>query len=158
MATTIDARELAAPLVEALLTTAAEQIRAVAPRIAGLSVHDAAAVLPADLLPQVRNFLLAMVKEGLAGELNAVAAALLGYLDTVGSQAIDASVTSAIELSDEQKERISRELQQRYGRVHVTYHVDPTLIGGLIIRVGDQVLDNSLRTRLSAIQRVLQAS
>jgi F-type H+-transporting ATPase subunit delta len=87
-----------------------------------------------------------------------VADALPGYLDTVGSQAIDASVTSAIELSDEQKERISRELQQRYGKVHVTYQVDPTLIGGLIIRVGDQVLDNSLRTRLSAIQRILQAS
>lgn len=157
MATTIDARALAAPLVEALLTTAAEQIRAAAPRIAGLSASEAAAVLPADLLPQVRNFLLTMVKEGLTGELNAVAAALPGYLET-GSRTVDASVTSAIELSTEQKERISRELQQRYGDVHVTYHVDPTLIGGLIIRVGDQVLDNSLRARLSAIQRLLQAS
>lgn len=157
MATTIDARALAAPLVEALLTTAAEQIRTAAPRIAGLSASEAAAVLPADLLPQVRNFLLTMVKEGLTGELNAVAAALPGYLET-GSRTVDASVTSAIELSAEQKERITRELQQRYGDVHVTYHVDPTLIGGLIIRVGDQVLDNSLRARLSAIQRLLQAS
>lgn len=157
MATTIDARALAAPLVEALLTTAAEQIRAAAPRIAGLSASEAAAVLPADLLPQVRNFLLTMAKEGLTGELNAVAAALPGYLET-GSRTVDASVTSAIELSAEQKERITRELQQRYGDVHVTYHVDPTLIGGLIIRVGDQVLDNSLRARLSAIQRLLQAS
>lgn len=157
MATTIDARALAAPLVEALLSTAAEQIRTAAPRIAGLSASEAAAVLPADLLPQVRNFLLTMAKEGLTGELNAVAAALPGYFET-GSRTVDASVTSAIELSAEQKERITRELQQRYGDVHVTYHVDPTLIGGLIIRVGDQVLDNSLRARLSAIQRLLQAS
>lgn len=157
MATTIDARALASPLVEALLTTAAEQIRAAAPRIAGLAPSDAAAVLPSDLLPQVRNFLLTMAKEGLTGELNAVAAALQSYLET-GSRVIDASVTSAIELSSEQKGRITDELRQRYGDVHVSYHVDPTLIGGLIIRVGDQVLDNSLRARLSAIQRVLQAS
>lgn len=157
MATTIDARELASPLVEALLTTAAEQIRAAAPRIAGLAPSDAAAALPADLLPQVRNFLLAMAKEGLTGELGAVATALQSYLES-GSRVIDASVTSAIELSSEQKERIASELRQRYGDVHVTYYVDPTLIGGLIIRVGDQVLDNSLRARLSAIQRALQAS
>ncbi len=157
MATTIDARALASPLVEALLQTAADQIRAVAPRIAGLPASDAAAALPADLLPQVRNFLLTMAKEGLTSELPAVAAALESYLETSG-RAIDASVTSAIELSAEQKEKIAAELRQRYGDVHVTYHVDPTLIGGLIIRVGDQVLDNSLRARLSAIQRLLQAS
>ncbi|RMD74581.1 MAG: ATP synthase F1 subunit delta [Chloroflexi bacterium] len=157
MPTTIDARALAAPLVEALLSTAAEQIRAAAPRIAGLPVSDAAAVLPADLLPQVRNFLLTMAQEGLSGELNAVAEALQTYLAT-GSRVIDASVTSAIALSSEQQERITSELRRRYGDVHVTYHVDPTLIGGLIIRVGDQVLDNSLRARLSAIQRALQAS
>ncbi len=157
MATTIDARALASPLVEALLQTAADQIRAVAPRIAGLPASDAAAALPADLLPQVRNFLLTMAKEGLTSELSAVAAALESYLETSG-RAIDASVTSAIELSAEQKEKIAAELRQRYGDVHVTYHVDPTLIGGLIIRVGDQVLDNSLRARLSAIQRLLQAS
>jgi F-type H+-transporting ATPase subunit delta len=37
--------------------------------------------------------------------------------------------------------------------VQVRFHVDESLLGGLVIRVGDQVLDNSLRTRLSAIQR-----
>jgi F-type H+-transporting ATPase subunit delta len=39
----------------------------------------------------------------------------------------------------------------------VRFRVDPSLIGGLIIRIGDQVLDNSLRTRLSAIQRNMLA-
>ena len=47
---------------------------------------------------------------------------------------------------------------ERYGdRLELRFQVDPTLIGGLIIRVGDQVLDNSLRTRLSSIQRNMLA-
>ena len=41
--------------------------------------------------------------------------------------------------------------RSRYGAdLKVSFGVDQSLIGGLIIRVGDQVLDNSLRTRLTA--------
>ena len=67
-------------------------------------------------------------------------------------------VISAIELSESQQAKIVGELRGRYGeRLELRFATDPSLIGGLIIRVGDQVLDNSLRTRLSAIQRNMLA-
>jgi F-type H+-transporting ATPase subunit delta len=51
-------------------------------------------------------------------------------------------------------------LQQRYpqAELDVKFSVDESLIGGLVIRVGDQVLDNSLRSRLGAIQRNMLVS
>ena len=62
-------------------------------------------------------------------------------------------------LETAQRQTIESDLAQRYGAgISVSYQVDPTLIGGLILRVGDQVLDNSLRTRLSAIQRNMLSS
>jgi F-type H+-transporting ATPase subunit delta len=68
-------------------------------------------------------------------------------------------VTSAVELNDEQRERIGNELNQRYqAELDMHFDVDESLIGGLIIRVGDQVLDNSLRTRLGMLQRSMLTS
>ena len=63
-------------------------------------------------------------------------------------------VTSAVALDGAQQARILADLTQRYGdRIVVRFSVDESLIGGLIVRMGDRVLDNSLRTRLAALQR-----
>jgi F-type H+-transporting ATPase subunit delta len=62
-------------------------------------------------------------------------------------------------LSDDEQATTIADLRGEYGQglvVHFT--VDESLIGGLIVRVGDQVLDNSLRTRLSAVQRSMLTS
>ena len=62
-------------------------------------------------------------------------------------------------LTEAQQATITGDLRSRYGAdLKVSFGVDQSLIGGLIIRVGDQVLDNSLRTRLSAVQRNMLAS
>jgi F-type H+-transporting ATPase subunit delta len=64
-----------------------------------------------------------------------------------------------VPLDDGQRAKIASELRERYGDgLELRFSVDPSLIGGLIIRIGDQVLDNSLRARLSAIQRNMLAS
>ena len=39
--------------------------------------------------------------------------------------------------------------------LEVTYSVDPAILGGLVIRIGDRVVDNSIRTRLGEIRRDL---
>jgi len=50
-------------------------------------------------------------------------------------------------------------LRGKYGEgLTVHFDVDASLIGGLIVRVGDQVLDNSLRTRLSAVKNSMLTS
>lgn len=161
MATTVDARSIAGALYDTLVGKALEQLRAAAPRLAGTG--DAAqridAALPADALPQVRNFLLGLAKEGLLDQVPDVVTAFASYAESSATRALDAAVTSAVELSAAQRSTIESDLATRYGAgISVSYDVDPTLIGGLIIRVGDQVLDNSLRTRLSALQRNMLSS
>lgn len=157
MATTIDARALAAPLAEALLRDAAETVRAAAAVVSGRSPADAAGALAADLPLPVRNFVLTMVQEGLSDQLGAVAEALLTLVGQRNGP-IEAGVTSAEVLSAEQQQQIAEQLRARYGDLQLSFSVDASLIGGLIIRVGDQVLDNSLRARLSAVQRAMQVS
>ena len=69
-----------------------------------------------------------------------------------------AEVTSAVELSAAQRQTLDRELRERYGAgLTIQYSVDPTLLGGLLIRVGDKVLDTSVRQRLNAVQRNMMA-
>ena len=64
-----------------------------------------------------------------------------------------------IDATPAERDQIVSDLRGRYGeRLDLRFGVDASLIGGLIIRVGDQVLDNSLRARLSAIQRNMLAS
>lgn len=164
MATTVDARAIAAALYDSLVGKALEQLRAAAPTLARSgSLSDTAqrvdAALPPDALPQVRNFLLGLAKEGLLDQLPTVIEAFAGFAVGAPAQALDAEVTSAVALSAAQQASVVADLRQRYGpETAVSFATDPTLIGGLIIRVGDQVLDNSLRTRLSAVQRNMLAS
>jgi F-type H+-transporting ATPase subunit delta len=60
-----------------------------------------------------------------------------------------AEVRSAVELSQAQRERIARALSEATGRtVDVKVVVDPSVVGGVIARVGDEVFDGSVATRL----------
>lgn len=160
MATTVDTKAIAGALYETLIGTALEQLRAAAPRLAGVGDATARvqAALPADAMPQVRNFLLGLAKEGLLDEVASITTAFSAYASAAATRPLDASVTSAIALTADQRKAVADDLQQRYGQVKITFSVDESLIGGLIIRIGDQVLDNSLRTRLGAIQRNMLAS
>lgn len=69
-----------------------------------------------------------------------------------------ARVTSAVELSAEQKERVVEKLLQQtsYESFEVEYSVDASLIGGMVIRIGDRVVDSSIRTKLDSMTRKLR--
>jgi len=67
-------------------------------------------------------------------------------------------VISATELSDEQLVNISTKLEQRLERkVQLNCSIDETLLGGVIIRAGDLVIDNSARGRLNRLSDALQS-
>jgi F-type H+-transporting ATPase subunit delta len=67
-----------------------------------------------------------------------------------------ATVRSASELSDEQRERLRRALSARVGRdVQLAVELDATLLGGLVAQVGDVVYDGSLRTQLRQLRESL---
>jgi F-type H+-transporting ATPase subunit delta len=68
-----------------------------------------------------------------------------------------ADVTSACALSDAQKAAVEKRLLETTDNVayEIHYQVDPELIGGMVIRIGDKVADNSIRTRLNTLTKAL---
>ncbi len=71
----------------------------------------------------------------------------------------EALVISAVQLSQAQQNAILQQLRAKHGvALDVRFDVDPAILGGLIVRVGDQVLDDSVRSRLVAIQQRMLVS
>jgi F-type H+-transporting ATPase subunit delta len=67
-----------------------------------------------------------------------------------------AEVRSAISLDDDQKHRLAAALANATGKqVEVKVIVDPSVLGGLVATVGDQVIDGSVRTRLDQLKSLL---
>lgn len=69
-----------------------------------------------------------------------------------------ATVTTAVALSDEEQRAIAGRLSSFTGKhVDVTPVVDESIVGGIVARIGDQLIDGSTRTRLVALRRQLEA-
>jgi F-type H+-transporting ATPase subunit delta len=161
---TSEAQLYARALYDALVGGAQKSLRAAADRLAVVHAQgvapeqQVAEALPADAPPAVRNMLLTLAH---AGKLDLLPAVVQSFeqFGLSNARPLSGEVISAVELTSEQRAKITSELRARYGeRLELRFSVDPSLIGGLIIRIGDQVLDNSLRTRLSAVQRNMMAS
>ena len=102
-----------------------------------------------------RNFVLLLVEkgrgpqlEGIYEEFERLVAAEQGRLEV--------ELTTAVELSDEEERAIVRQIEEASGRpVEVTRKVDPALIGGIILQVGSQRVDASVRGRLQRLRHEL---
>lgn len=68
-----------------------------------------------------------------------------------------AYISSAVELSKEQKEKIEQKLLEttKYKEIEGNYQVDKELIGGLVIRISDTVVDSSLKTQIAKLSKTL---
>jgi F-type H+-transporting ATPase subunit delta len=67
-----------------------------------------------------------------------------------------ARVTSAVALTPAQEERLTAVLSRLYGRtIGLQVTVDPDVLGGLVVQVGDEVVDGSVAHRLEAARRRL---
>lgn len=120
--------------------------------------QDTLVTLLPDKLPQaVRNFLLAMLANGdiallesVLDELNLMAAS------AGGPRAVPVEITSAIELTGEERLAIQNRLIEQFGSgLDFKFTVNPALMGGLIVRVGDKLLDTSIASRLAALRQSL---
>jgi len=70
-----------------------------------------------------------------------------------------AQVITAVPVSDEERSAIARRLSELTGKqVQVEAHQDPEILGGLVARIGDQLIDGSTRTKLTALKRQLEGS
>ena len=100
----------------------------------------------------VQRFLLLLLERRRISALPAIARAFRELADAHTGR-VRALVTSAQPLGAGEMERVRRSLEQRTGKkVILEAAVDPALIGGLVARVGDLVLDGSVRTRLATLR------
>ena len=112
-----------------------------------------AAVEPAQVARALYDSLQASLHD--QGAENQFDAVVESFIELVrGSGPRDAEVTSSVLLSKEQQDGILQQLRSRYGpALEVKFVVDDSILGGLIVRVGDRVLDTSVRSRLVQVQQ-----
>ena len=69
-----------------------------------------------------------------------------------------AYIATAVELSEAQKEAVMQRLLQttKYESFEMNYQVDASLIGGMVIRIGDRVVDTSIKTKLYELSKSLK--
>ena len=70
---------------------------------------------------------------------------------------VTADVTSAVALSAEQKQRLTATLAEKSGKkVKLNTRVDENLIGGMIVKLGSQMIDSSIRSKLASLQNAMK--
>ena len=71
-------------------------------------------------------------------------------------QRLIAFVTAAVPLTEQQRDRLAAVLKRMYGQqVHLNVDLEPAVLGGLSIRIGDEVIDGTVATRLAQAKRAL---
>ena len=77
-------------------------------------------------------------------------------LDNVDFKGDSAEVTSALPLNDQEQETIKKSVLDKVGAATVAFRVDPSILGGLLIKVGDKVLDGSVAGKLESLRQTLK--
>jgi len=77
-------------------------------------------------------------------------------LEDASFQGDSAEVTSALPLSGEEQTVVKRELLSRAKAQVVTFRVDPGILGGLVVKVGEKIVDGSVATRLEDLRKTLK--
>jgi F-type H+-transporting ATPase subunit delta len=108
-----------------------------------------------ELRELLRNFLLLLADKGRAGQLEEIAREF-ERLIAEQEGIVEAELTTAVELSDEEARKLLDQIEKASGRkVEASRAVDPDLIGGIVLQVGSHRLDASVRGRLERLRREL---
>ncbi len=102
------------------------------------------------------RFLGAVVRRGRQGILPAIADAFLALVDEKFNR-VHAAITLSREPDRQLQEEVRARLSEVFGKdVIPHYRTDPSILGGLIVRIGDRIMDGSLRRKMIALkQRML---
>jgi len=126
------------------------------PRATGKQIEDLMRAL-CGVKPgsQQDNFIRVLAENGRLGILTEIAA-LYEALRAEAEKALEVTVSSAFELNDAQKQKITAGLTQRMNRkITLNCVTDKQLLGGVVIRAGDKVIDGSVRARLGEMANAL---
>jgi F-type H+-transporting ATPase subunit delta len=105
--------------------------------------------------PQTVGTVLLLVQAGRARLLTEVADAVAEQASATRSRSV-AEVRSAVALDEDQRTRLSQAVSRALGReVDLRAVIDPDVVGGLVVKVGDTVIDGSVARRLSELRTAL---
>ncbi len=111
-----------------------------------------------DVSPLVLNLARLLVTKGRSMEARAVADAFIRMADQAAGIE-HAEVTTAVVLDAAQLAAIGQQLSRSLGKtVLARSSVDPAIIGGVVVRVGDKLLDGSIRSRLKQLRHDMQGA
>jgi F-type H+-transporting ATPase subunit delta len=143
------AEVLAQPPVAALMASPALTLQAQAQRIIEIC---------GDSLDNQGQNLVHLLAENRRLQLIPAIRAQFEQLKAQRQKTVDVTVTSAHPLDEGQQEKLSQALSQKLDRaVNMTVAIDQSLIGGVVVRAGDTIIDGSLRGRLSKLAEALNS-
>lgn len=150
-----------ATLVDELSAVASDEtLRQLAdnPRVSDQQLIElVAGVVKAPWPAQGQNFLRTLVENGRLGALPEIATQFRVLVNEAGGVS-DAVIHSAYPIESAALNEVVASLEKRFGRkLRATVKVDPALIGGVRVEVGDEVLDASVKARLERMKAALSA-
>jgi F-type H+-transporting ATPase subunit delta len=102
------------------------------------------------------NFLGVLAKNRRLAQLPAVIRAF-NLLSARHRGELTAEIVSAHSLDDDQVDAIKQNLRTRMGRdINVNLRVDPAILGGLVVKIGSQMIDGSIRTKLNNLAQAMK--
>lgn len=141
----LDQSDEFARLVASPLVSRQDAARAVAASASAMGIDDT-----------TRNFLGVLAENRRLSQLPAIIRAFRALAANHRGETT-AEVTSAHPLSAAQVDALKQQLRTRIGRdVAVDLSVDPTLLGGLVVKIGSQMIDSSIRTRLNTLAHAMK--
>lgn len=145
--------QVAAIAAQPQLQQFADNPKATPEQVLGVIAGVASQTLPA----QANNFLMALLENGRFQALPEIARQFRVLANAKGGSS-DAVVFSAFPIDDAALGPLSAALEKRFGRkLQVSVQLDPSLIGGIRVAVGDEVLDTSVKARLEQMKVALVA-
>ena len=106
--------------------------------------------------PMARNLLYTLLERGDLALLAPVITSLRARMQQSTTDPTPVDVTTAGPLAADQRQALEAKLAAQYGaNLAYTYHVDSAILGGMIVRVGDKLIDGSVAARLAALKQTL---
>jgi F-type H+-transporting ATPase subunit delta len=126
------------------------------PNVTAAQLADTiASLVKSPLNAEAKNFVAMLAENGRVTLLPEIAAQFAA-LKNANEGAADADIVSAFEISGDQLAQLVATLEKKFGRkLNPTVTVDPSLIGGVRVVVGDEVLDTTVRAKLQQMHVAL---